>query len=588
MAKIAELAKVISVDKEKCVNCHACITACPVKYCNDGSGDHVDINKDLCIGCGSCLDACTHQARKGVDDMAAFLAEAKKGTSIVAIVAPAIAANFPNDYLRVNGWLKSLGVRACFDVSFGAELTVKTYLTHVKKNAPKAVIAQPCPALVSYAEIYRPELLKHLAPADSPMMHTMKMVREFYPEYAHAKFVIVSPCFAKRREFDEVGIGDFNVTYKSIEEELKKQQRPLSSFPESAYDNPPAERAVLFSTPGGLLRTAERELPGIGGVTRKIEGPHTVYPYFDELGKMIAEGKNPLLVDCLSCEKGCNGGPGTLTRHAPTDEIEHRIEVRNKQMQEKHAKKGPFAKTRSKIALSGLIASKWKDGLYGRTYVDRSANNTVKNPSKEEQRRIYERMHKYSEKDVYNCNTCGYGSCENMATAIHNGLNRPENCHYYKESELHTLQESRIEEEKKIAQQTHDRISVATERMLAAIVSKESEFMGLSSDVKRSAEVTDRFDEVLVAITEISEQTNLLALNASIEAARAGEAGKGFAVVATEVRKLAERSREEAAKIKPYTQEVKKAFADIERKTENMVGELAEIRENVKTTTTEV
>ena len=41
------LRAVINVDKEKCCNCHRCIAVCPVKLCNDGSGDYVTLNPDL-------------------------------------------------------------------------------------------------------------------------------------------------------------------------------------------------------------------------------------------------------------------------------------------------------------------------------------------------------------------------------------------------------------------------------------------------------------------------------------------------------------------------------------------------------------
>ena len=41
---------VIHVDKDKCINCHACIAVCPVKTCNDGSGAYVNLHAKSCIG----------------------------------------------------------------------------------------------------------------------------------------------------------------------------------------------------------------------------------------------------------------------------------------------------------------------------------------------------------------------------------------------------------------------------------------------------------------------------------------------------------------------------------------------------------
>jgi uncharacterized Fe-S center protein len=96
--------ELISVDKEKCFNCHACITACSVKYCNDGSGDYVKINSNMCLTCGDCIDDCTNEARYYFDDWKSFYAACVNGE-----VAPAIASNFFNQYMKINSLLKKIG-----------------------------------------------------------------------------------------------------------------------------------------------------------------------------------------------------------------------------------------------------------------------------------------------------------------------------------------------------------------------------------------------------------------------------------------------------------------------------------------------
>jgi len=151
MAK-TPLTPVIQIDEEKCINCYACIVICPVKYCMNGSADKLQINHDLCIGCGNCINACTYKARTLIDNTGRFMDDLKQKEKIIAVAAPAVASFFPDQFLNLNGWLKSLGVEAFFDVSLGAELTIMSYLNYIKDKNPRAVISQPCPAIVTFID----------------------------------------------------------------------------------------------------------------------------------------------------------------------------------------------------------------------------------------------------------------------------------------------------------------------------------------------------------------------------------------------------------------------------------------------------
>lgn len=81
----------------------------------------------------------------------------------------------------------------------------------------------------------------------------------------------------------------------------------------------------------------------------------------------------------------------------------------------------------------------------------------------------------------------------------------------------------------------------------------------IATQISKLNEKANQIGSISQLVSDIANQTNLLALNAAVEAVRAGEQGKGFNVVATEIRKLADQSKQSASQINTLVADIQNA-----------------------------
>lgn len=418
----------IEVNAERCVGCNTCLRVCPspeaniVKILENGKAV-TDIDQSKCIGCGECVKACGARARDYNDDTERFFKDLGD-RKIVVVAHPAIKSAFPGTWQAVLKWFKQNGADGIYDGAFGADICTWGYVKAIESGSSKNVLSQHCPAVVKYIQTYHPDQIRDLSPVHSPISCEAVYIRDVVKKnYAVAA---LTPCPAMKLEFNETGHVEYNVTFRRLKEYFRRKRIDFNKAVESGnmhYDFDDQMQGCMggiFPSPGGLRYNLTINMPSVIAVSS--DGAGTLYKELDEYCELPPH-RHPDVFEALSCAGGCGCGCGVGQEDDQTmidirsiwREVE--IDARNRRRVAMNGTDKQFKDFENKINPKSLM----------RNYPQGAKRASA--PSDKELAPVFEQMGKTSDYDrKIDCKACGYDTCRQMAEAVYEGRNVPENC----------------------------------------------------------------------------------------------------------------------------------------------------------------
>lgn len=292
----------VTMDLNKCILCGDCVRVCHevqgvsnLRFAGRGPGLHIATadNKPLsethCVSCGQCSAVCTTGAITIKNDIGpAWKALQDPQKRVVIQIAPAVRVAIGEAYGLPAGEnvldklvtaLKIMGADEVYDTIFGADLTVREesaeFLRRLETGENLPLMTSCCPAWVKYVENERPEFLKNLSTARSPMQMFASVLKENYrkkdAEDGRTTFhIAIMPCTAKkmeakRPEFQHDGKPDVDLvlTTQEIIMMIKESGIRFAELEGESPDLPfgmGTGAATIFGTTGGVAEAVARRV----------------------------------------------------------------------------------------------------------------------------------------------------------------------------------------------------------------------------------------------------------------------------------------------------------------------------------------
>lgn len=390
----------------RCKDCYRCLRECPVSAIQVNN-HQASIIAERCILCGNCINVCPQNAKTVHSEADGVKELLSSGQMVIASVAPSFISSFKlSSFSQMAEALSQLGFAYCEETAVGAAAVTAEYKRLLESGVYRNLISSACPAINRFVQTYYPEMLKYLAPVDSPMLAHAKLLKKKFPD---ARIVFIGPCIAKKREGRESGIIDGVLTFEDLKELLEEKGIAFQSSSETREAAPGAS-ARIYPISRGIIRSFCGTVPGYDYVAAEGIGKcRDILENMDHMSGMFFE------LNC--CEYACINGPCSLIKRGSAVEADAKIRR--------------YAESALESGVDSADIRKSFERINVKSYT----------PSEAQIREILAKTGKVKPEDELNCGACGYSSCREKAWAVANGYADVEMCIPYMRSRAESMSE---------------------------------------------------------------------------------------------------------------------------------------------------